>query len=314
VAFPRTALILAAGLGTRLKPLSSVRAKAAIPIGGEPLIRRIVRQLVSQGVSDLVVNLHHLPSTLTAVLGDGSDLGARVRYSWEQPTVLGSAGGPRQALPILGSDTFFIVNGDTLTDVDLASLSAAHAASNALVTLALVPRREPLRYGGAAVDADLRVTGFVRAGAQAAESLHFVGVQVASARAFDTLPDGQPLNSVGDVYDRLIRSQPGSIRGFVSNASFWDVGTVSDYIRTSRAITRREGTTTISVSSKIDATARTTGAIVWDEVEVGPNADIEHSILTDGVRVPAGAVCRRTIVVRGADGVTIATPLAAEDA
>ena len=72
------------------------------------------------------VNLHHLPATLTAVVGDGSDLGARVRYSWEQPRVLGSAGGPRQALRIIGADTFLIVNGDTLTDFDLAALADAH--------------------------------------------------------------------------------------------------------------------------------------------------------------------------------------------
>jgi NDP-sugar pyrophosphorylase family protein len=312
VALPTTALILAAGLGTRLKPLSSVRAKPAIPIGSEPIIRRIARQLVSQGVSDLVVNLHHLPSTLTAVLGDGSDLGARVRYSWEQPTVLGSAGGPRHALAILGADTFFIVNGDTLTDVDLARLAAAHTASNALVTLALVPNRAPLRYGGATMADDGAVTGFVRAGEQTARSLHFVGVQAASARAFDTLPEGEPRNSVGDVYDGLIRSQPGRIRGFVSNASFWDVGTVADYIRTARAMTSLEGTNTISPSSNIDSTVRATGAIVWDDVVVGPNADVEHSILTDGVQVPAGAVCRRMILVRGTDGATVATPLAVE--
>ena len=72
--------------------------------------------------TDLVVNLHHLPHTVTAVLGDGSDLAVRVRYSWEQPRILGSAGGPRQALDIIGEDTFLIVNGDTLTDLDLRAL------------------------------------------------------------------------------------------------------------------------------------------------------------------------------------------------
>src|SRR4029077_111528 len=112
------------------------------------MIRRIATRLVSQGVDDLVVNLHHRPETLTASLGDGRDLGARVRYSWELPRVLGSAGGPRPARPIVGAATFLIVNGDTLPDVDLAQLAGAHAASGALVTLALVPNREFLRYGG----------------------------------------------------------------------------------------------------------------------------------------------------------------------
>src|SRR5216110_994000 len=110
------------------------------------MIRRILRRLVAHGVADLVLNLHHRPETLTAVVGDGRDLGARVRYSWEVPRVLGSAGGPRLAGPIVGVDTFLIVNGDTLTDVDLARLAEAHAATGALVTLALVPNREFLRY------------------------------------------------------------------------------------------------------------------------------------------------------------------------
>src|SRR5689334_3347188 len=132
----RHALVLTAGLGTRLQPLTNIRAKPAIPVGGDPMIRRIIRTLVAQGVDDLVLNLHHLPATLTAVVGDGGDLGARVRYSWE-PEILGSGGGPRLARPLVGAETFWIVNGDTLTDVALGPLAAAHAESNARVTLAL---------------------------------------------------------------------------------------------------------------------------------------------------------------------------------
>ena len=94
------ALVLTAGLGTRLQPLTYLRAKAAVPVNGETLARRAVRWLVSQGVADLVLNLHHRPETITASVGDGSDMSARVRYSWEQP-LLGSAGGPRHALPLL---------------------------------------------------------------------------------------------------------------------------------------------------------------------------------------------------------------------
>ena len=123
-----------------------------MPVGGEPLIRRIVRWLTANGVTDLVVNLHHRPETLTAALGDGSDLDARVRYSWEQPRVLGSAGGPRKALALLDADLFFLVNGDTIAEVDLATMAEAHMRSGALVTMAVVPNREYLRYGGVHVD------------------------------------------------------------------------------------------------------------------------------------------------------------------
>ena len=159
------ALILTAGLGTRLRPLTEVRAKPAMPVAGEPLIRRIVRWLVSQGVSDLVLNLHHRPETIAAAMGDGSDLGARVRYSWEQPVVLGAAGGPRQALPIVGADTFFLINGDTLTDFDLAG-SGRRAPVDRRVShaRAACPTDQPDRYGGVRLDADRRVIGFVPRG------------------------------------------------------------------------------------------------------------------------------------------------------
>src|ERR1041385_7127158 len=115
------ALVLTAGLATRLRPLSFVRAKAALPVAGLPLVQRILRWLTSHGAHDTVLNLHPLPHTITAIVGNGATEGVRVRYSWE-PIVLGSAGGPRRALPLLSSSTFLIVNGDTLTNVDVAAL------------------------------------------------------------------------------------------------------------------------------------------------------------------------------------------------
>jgi len=234
----RQALVLAAGLGTRLRPLTNVCAKPALPVAGEPIVRRIARWLATHGVRDLVVNLHYLPQTVTAVLGDGSDLSVRVRYSWEQPRILGSAGGPRQALDILGAETFVIVNGDTLTDLNLQALMDAHRASDALVTMALIPNHEPEKYGGVLLDRDDCVTAFVPRGAAAVGSHHFIGVQVAGAAAFRGVPMGQPAQSVGGVYETLIAARRGAIRGIVSTASFWDIGTVEDYERTSRAFER----------------------------------------------------------------------------
>jgi NDP-sugar pyrophosphorylase family protein len=301
----RDAIILAAGLGTRLQPLTSIRAKPAIPVAGEPLIRRIVRGLVTHAVPNIVVNLHHLPATLTGVLGDGRDLGALIRYSWE-PTILGSAGGPRRALPML-APTFFIVNGDTLIDLDLDALAAAHAASGALVTMALVPNREPLRYGGVILNESSHVTRFIGRGPQAAGSFHFVGVQLASAKAFEALPMGEPVNSVGQAYDRLMASDPRSILGFVTDGDCWDVGTVADYIATSRAVQSREGRG--STSSAIDPSARLEHSIVWDDVSIGARADLEGCIVTDRVRVPPGARYRDVILFDGPDGEIVAIPV-----
>lgn len=169
-----SALVLTAGLGTRLRPLTYCRAKPAVPVAGSPLIRRLLQWLEAQGVRDLVLNLHYKPETITREVGDGSDLGVRVRYSWE-PRLLGTAGGPRRALPLLGAPRFFIVNGDTLSDIPLAQLVTAHARSGARVTLAVVPNPNPRKYGGVAADEAGWVRGFTRPG-DPRPAWHFVGV------------------------------------------------------------------------------------------------------------------------------------------
>jgi len=303
----RPALLMTAGLGTRLDPLTRVRAKPAIPVAGEPLVRRILAWLAANDVTDVVLNLHHLPETLAAVVGDGSDLGVRARYSWEQPVVLGSAGGPRQALAILGAESFFLVNGDTLTDVSLRALAAAHDASGALVTLALVPNTEPHRYGGVHLDTDGIVTGFPRRGDAAVGSFHFIGVQVASAEVFRALPQGTPVNSIGAAYDALMAARHGSVRGFVCDAQFWDVGTPADYLRTSAAFSG--GADPRGRRVRIDSTARVNDSILWDDVDVGAGCTLERCIVTDGVRVPAGSVHRNEILIASPEGTVAASAL-----
>ena len=310
----RKALVLAAGLGTRLRPLTDVRAKPAMPVAGEPLIRRLISWLVSQNADDLVLNLHHRPETITAVVGDGRDLGARVRYSWEQPRILGSAGGPRLARSIIcagDAGAFLIINGDTLTDVDLAQLADAHTAFGALVTLALVPNRAFDRYGGVRLDDEGRVVGFARRGAASAGTYHFIGVQIVDAGVFDAVPSGEAASSIGGVYDALIASRPGAVRGFVCGAEFWDVGTTTDYWHTSRAFMARAGAASSGIppSARIDATARVTRSILWDDVHAGADAVIDECIVTDRVRVPAGAAYRRAILIRGTDDDLVETPL-----
>lgn len=283
--------MLTAGLATRLRPLSLVRAKAALPVAGEPLVRRILRELAAAGVTDAVLNLHHLPQTIGALVGDGSDVGVRVRYSWEMP-VLGSAGGPRRALPLLTRNaagthaSFLLVNGDTLTDVDIPALVAAHRQSGALVTMAVVPNTEPGKYGGALVDDTGVITGFVRRGSPVA-SWHVIGVQVADAEAFAGLPDNTPHESVGALYPALIARRPGAVRAFTCQAEFFDIGTPADYLETSLRLAAREGTTPQGARTRLDPSARVERSILWDDVVVEAGAMLRESIVADGVRVPA---------------------------
>ena len=304
------ALVLSAGLATRLRPLSSVRAKAAMPVAGEPLVRRILRQLRTAGIEDAVLNLHHLPHTITGVVGDGSDLGLRVRYSWEVP-ILGSAGGPRLALPIIGATTFLIANGDTLTNVDVAALVAAHRRTGALVTMAVVASLEGApaggeagwraRYGGVLVDAAGAVTGFSRRGS-GEPSYHFVGVQAVEADAFAPVNRGAAAESVGGVYPSLLRSRPGTVRAHVCAAEFFDIGTAADYLHTSLRIAAREpGSTAHGAGTCVHPTARVSDSILWDDVEVGAGSRLDRCIVADGACVPAGTAWTQ-VTLRPAEG------------
>ncbi|HEY0874198.1 MAG TPA: NDP-sugar synthase [Vicinamibacterales bacterium] len=294
----RPALVLTAGLGTRLRPLTYIRAKAAVPVNGEPLARRVSRWLAGHGFRDQVFNLHHHPATVAACLGDGSPLGVRIRYSWEQP-VLGSAGGPRRALPLLtdgGADRFLIVNGDTLTNVDLDALTRHHDASGALVTMALIPNPAPDKYGGVLVSGDGFVTGFTRAG-QARDSFHFIGVQVARAKTFEDLPEGVPHESVNALYPELIRRDPRAIAAFVSDAEFRDIGTPADLLATSLALAETEGHHMIGRKAEIAPDALLERTAVWDDVTIERGARLTECIVADGVRVPRGTTFTRCAIV-----------------
>jgi NDP-sugar pyrophosphorylase family protein len=310
------ALVLAAGLGTRLHPLTLARAKAAAPVDGEPLVRRTIRWLVGHGLRDLVVNLHHRPETITAAVGDGSDLGAHVRYSWETP-VLGSAGGPRHALPLLLDAaspssaierTCVLVNGDTLTSVDLPALLEQHRRSGAQVTMALIPNPRPDKYGGVLLDADQCVTGFTRRGS-AAPSFHFVGPQAIDADAFASLEDGVPFESVLALYPRLMQERHGAVRGFVSDATFQDIGTPADLLHTSLALAAADGrpdSPRWGTGARVAGSARVTRSVLWDDVTVGARAVLDECVVADGVTIPDGAEYRRCAIVRDGDGLLVA--------
>lgn len=289
------ALVLAAGFGTRLRPLSLVRAKPAMPVAGEALIRRILANLVRTGVRRAVVNLHHLPETICAAVGDGADLGLEVRYSWENP-ILGSAGGPRRALPLLEADRFLVVNADTLTDVDVPRLLDEHARSGALATIALIPNPAPERYGGVLVGEDGEIAGFVPRGARQ-PTWHFIGVQAVEARAFAGLPPDAPAESVAWLYPALMREHPGSIRAFRSSASFLDIGTAADYLATCLALAKEGGRDLVGARGRVAPTARLARTILWDDVVVEDDAELIECVVADRVRVPAGLRARRRAIV-----------------
>lgn len=277
------ALVLAAGLATRLQPLSHVRAKAALPVAGEALVVRILRALRAAGITRVVLNLHHRADTITREVGDGSSLGVSVRYSWETE-VLGSAGGPARALPLLDADRFLMVNGDTLADVDLAALAEQHVETNALVTMAVVDG-DP-KYNGIIADS----AGIVRGFGREPGAFHFIGVQAANAAAFAGVSPSVPSETVHGIYPGLIAARPGSVRIMRTAAEFFDIGTPRDYLETALTLAAREGLGPgrgHGCAIAPDAELRNT--ILWNDVGIGAGASLTRCIAADGVTVPDGA-------------------------
>lgn len=306
------ALVLTAGLATRLRPLSDVRAKAALPVAGTPLVERILRQLRGAGIRRVVLNLHHRADSITRLVGDGSRLDVEVRYSWETG-ILGSAGGPARAIPLLASDRFFIVNGDTLADVDFGALAAQHIDTNAMVTMAVAAQRPG--YNGVNADARGMVTGFGAAGSEGTtgasstlRTYHFIGVQAVNAAAFAGVDPGTASETVHGIYPDMIARRPEAIRVFAAGPEFFDIGSPADYLQTSIKFARREGRPLDrGVDCTIDPEASITDSILWDRVRVGHGARLSQCVVADDVTVPdGGSYSHSSLVMR--DNVLVVTP------
>jgi mannose-1-phosphate guanylyltransferase len=295
------ALVLAAGLGTRLRPLSSVRAKPALPVAGVPLIARTLESLRAAGIRRVVINLHSCASSVTGIVGDGSPFDLDVRYSWETD-VLGSAGGPARAIPLLASDRFLIVNSDMITNVDLPALAGRHVDTNALVTMAVIDGRP--EYNGVLAGANGIVRGFGRD----AGVFHFIGVQAVNAAVFAGLDPAVKSETIHGIYPPLIASRPEAIRVFHSAAEYFDIGSPRDYLDTAITIAGREAQPLDrGRDSRVAADATLTKTILWDRVTVGAGARLSECIVADDVVVPAGAEFSRcSLVMR--DNKMVATP------
>ncbi len=153
------ALILAAGEGTRLRPLTLKMPKPMLPIGGEPLLAITVGMLRNYGITDIAINLHYKPGAITDYFGDGRAFGVRITYSYE-PELLGSAGAAKKLENFL-DETFLVVYGDVLTNLDYGTLVRFHCLKEALVTLSLYRVDNPTEVGLVGIDNQWRITRFL---------------------------------------------------------------------------------------------------------------------------------------------------------
>lgn len=199
-------MVLAAGLGTRLRPLTDDRPKALVEVGGRPLIAYALALLRRFDVTEVVVNLHWHGDVLRRALGDGAAFGVRIRYSPEDP-LLDTGGGIKHAEALLADDDFLVLNSDTIVDVALDRLIAHHRATRAAATLLL--RRDPdqARYGEIEVDGAERIRRFLGRPAQALAALTpymFGGVHVMSPEVFRHMPPGGAFSITRDTYPAML--------------------------------------------------------------------------------------------------------------
>lgn len=226
----RTAMILAAGFGTRLRPQTETVPKALVPVGGRPMIEYAIAALVRAGVERIVVNLHHLGERIPAALGDGSRFGVAIAYSRED-TILETGGGIARARPLLGEGDFFVANCDSLCDADLAALARLHTESGAIATLLLREDPEAIRYGLVEIDGSGRIGRFLGRAAPGVDPRTlrprmFCGIHVLSPGIFERMPHADAFSITRDVYAPAVE---GGARLFgMTHAGAWrDLGSAA---------------------------------------------------------------------------------------
>jgi mannose-1-phosphate guanylyltransferase len=344
-------MILAAGEGRRLMPLTLAQAKPTIPVLGRPLVIQILQRLVQGGAREVVLNLHHHPESIKNVLG-GSVAPAlpAVRYSHEE-TILGTAGGIRRAAPLLRDGNPIVVhNADSLSDIDMGAAFEAHRRSGCMATLVLAPARP--QYSAVQTDSRGRVLSL--AGEPAADSGEvvgeslFTGCQIIEDAVFDLIPAEGPSDIVRDVYRPLCESR--QIGAYFHEGFWWEFGSPEMYLDGSlrllgypperlRDISADhdalrqigDGVAAVGPGAEIDDSVRLDGraalgyashlsndvsiadSIVLPEAWIGPGCRLSRSIIGQGVELPAGFVADDSVICNDVDPALSLPPAISRD-
>jgi len=223
------AMIMAAGLGTRLYPLTGSMAKPMVPILNRPVMEHMLNLVRRHGVREVAANLHHHPDMIRAYFGDGSAFGVDLRYNLEEE-LLGTAGGVGAFRDFFSGGTFVVVSGDGLTDIDLTAFVTAHRAKGGIATMAVTEVADPSLYGVIVADADGRITGFQEK-PSAAEALSHscnCGIYAFEPTIFDYVPVGRFRDWAKDVFPALLAGDIPFFRWEMRG--YWsDVGNIDQY-------------------------------------------------------------------------------------
>ena len=278
------AMVLAAGLGTRLRPLTFEIPKAVVPVLGRPLCAHALDFLRGHGADSFLLNLHHLPEVARARVDAWVAGRFPVRYAVE-PEILGTGGGIGNAAAFLRGGTFLAANADVIARFPIAEALARHRQTGALATLVVFP--DPAkRYTPVRVREDGTIAGFGPGAAQAPFEGLYTGYQIAEPELLDHIPRGRPSCIVRDTYEPLIgRGAP--VFAYRTSGTFLDFGTPADYLA--------------GVIALLEEQSGPAGAFVHPGAAVAPDALLRSAaVVEEGAVVGSGATVRRAIVWPGA--------------
>ncbi|MBW2145009.1 MAG: nucleotidyltransferase family protein [Deltaproteobacteria bacterium] len=288
------AMILAAGLGTRLRPLTSKKPKPLVPIGNRPLIDKLIHYLKGHGIREIVVNAHHHPQQIVEHLDGGRPFGIKVEVRVE-PEILGTGGGIKNTEDFWDPDPFIVINGDILTDVDLNRAFEEHRRSGNLVTLVLHNYKP---FNQIRIDNQQNIIDI--ASDDRSGRLAFTGIHIIEPEVLNYIPSGKFSNII-DCYRELIRSgEP--IRAHLSHEHYWrDIGTVNSYVLANKE-SLHENSFLLAPDCRIHSTARMEEwAIIGTNVLLDKDVEIRRSILWNDVRVRRGTKVIDSVVTSQKD-------------
>ena len=303
------AVILVGGEGTRLRPLTSTVPKPVVPLVDRPFIVYMLEWLRGHGVDDVIMSCGFLATSVRNVLGDGSQLGIRLRFV-EEPEPRGTAGALKFAESFL-DERFLMLNGDVLTDIDLGAQMAQHERTGARGTLALVPVADPSAYGLVRLDGDNAVREFLEKPSADTIDTNLIsaGAYVLERSVLELIPPDRNVSIEREVWPALVGE---GLYGFPADAYWLDIGTPDRYLQgtfdilegnVATAVRDRLGDTFLA----IDETAVVDGRVVPPAV-VERGARLAHGahvgslvVLGDGVSVGENTTVERAVVLQGAE-------------
>lgn len=300
------AMVLAAGLGTRLRPLTNEITKPMVPVLDRPVMAHILDLLEHHGFEDVIANLHYFPESIEQYFGE------RLSYRFE-PELLGTAGGVRGCADFFGSEPFLVISGDALTDIDLSAFAARHRDAGGIATLAVKKVSDTREYGVVLHDRDGRITGFQEKPSpeEALSDLGNCGIYIFSPEIFDYFPDRLFVDWAQDVFPALLEHDiPFHIHEV---REYWnDVGSLAELRQGTFDALRGElrlqiegrelaPGLTVAGESVVPRSAEIEGSVwIGQDVELGENVRLTGPlVLGDGARVGEDAQLRDSIVLPG---------------